>query len=135
MGRQKVAAAAKRATKAPRGRNVAQTSGGTERRRGELPGSARRWLRENGYDDIADLIDAVMAKWASEGKATRRNWWEVLAGDLAGNPRSTGGVEFPVLAAARERLGLPPTKNAIRRRSERAEAPDVRHQQRWMDRK
>lgn len=97
----------------------------------ELAGSARRWLRENGYEDIAEMIDAAMAEWTRAGKATRRNWWEILAGDKNGNPRIAGGKRFPVLAAAQERRGMPVTKDAIRRRAERREPPELRPQVRW----
>lgn len=82
---------------------------------------ARDWLRENGYDDVADLIDQIQAEWEKEGKRTRRNWWEVLAGGNDGKSRKIGGREFPVLKVAQIRQGLPVTKNAIRRaRSEKA---------------
>ena len=63
------------------------------------------WLRTNGYLDVADQIDRVMLRWKAEGKATRRNWWEILAGYKDGKPRMAGGVTFPVLRAARIRQG------------------------------
>ena len=47
--------------------------------------SARKWLRENGYSETADLIDEVMEEWKRFGKKTRRNWWD--AGRRSGNPR------------------------------------------------
>ena len=40
----------------------------------------RQWLRNNGYDDVAGQIDKLMDKWAREGSATRRDWWQILAG-------------------------------------------------------
>lgn len=76
---------------------------------------ARGWLRRNGYDDIADKIDGVMAEWKARGVTTRRNWWEVLAGDKSGASRVVGGVSFPVLAAARRRQGLTPVEAATER--------------------
>lgn len=82
---------------------------------------ARDWLRENGYEDIADTIDQIHKEWEKEGKKTRRNWWEVLAGGIDGKPRKIAGRKFPVLAVAQKRQGLPVTKNAIRRsRTEKA---------------
>lgn len=59
---------------------------------------ARVWLRANGYTVIADQIDAVMLKWKADDKATRRNWWQILAGWEDGRPRIAGGVTFPCTA-------------------------------------
>lgn len=48
--------------------------------------NARKWLRENGYEDIADLIDLVIAEFKASGSKERRNWWAVLAGGVNGKP-------------------------------------------------
>jgi energy-coupling factor transporter ATP-binding protein EcfA2 len=69
-------------------------------------GDARSWLKSNGYQDIEKKIDEVNRRWRKRGVRTRRNWWEVLAGDAFGSPKTVEGVEFPVLAAARRRQGL-----------------------------
>jgi len=90
----------------------------------------RPWLRENGYDDVADMIDKVMHEWLKEGKRTRRNWWEILAGDAKGRPRKVAGREFPILMAAQKRQGLTITPNAICRRQEE-NPPPVRETGRW----
>jgi DNA adenine methylase len=66
---------------------------------------ARAWLREQGYGHVAGDIDGVMGAWARAGKRTRRNWWDVLAGDRFGRPRRVGGVAFPVLVEAQRRQG------------------------------
>jgi len=66
---------------------------------------ARVWLRANDYDDVADMIDGIMESWAAAGTKTRRNWWEILAGDRKGNPRIAAGMPFPVLRAAQHREG------------------------------
>ena len=29
---------------------------------------ARQWLRANGYDDIADMIDEIISEWQAAGK-------------------------------------------------------------------
>jgi DNA adenine methylase len=87
----------------------AMASGEIERMR------AKQWLLQNEYEDVAALIDEVMDEWKAEGKHTRRNWWEILAGDLKGNPRVVAGREFPVLRAAQVRQGVPVTPNAISR--------------------
>ena len=47
--------------------------------------TGRQWLRANGYDDIADLIDEVINEWRLAGNGTRRNWWDVLAGSRFNN--------------------------------------------------
>lgn len=85
--------------------------------------SAVEWLRENRYHQIADRIGELEAAWKAAGKSTRRDWWQVLAGDKAGNPRTVGGDPWPVLAAAREREGLPPMKGALRKRKETPPPP------------
>lgn len=53
--------------------------------------TAREWLRDNGYADIAGDIDEVIAVWRAAGKTTRRDWWDVLAGGADGTPRRVGG--------------------------------------------
>lgn len=94
---------------------------------------ARVWLRQNGYDDIADQIESVMVRWKSEGKRTRRNWWAILAGHKNGRPRVAGGVEFPVLRAARIRQDLEHVQNAISRHPNE-EPPPIRASPRWAKR-
>jgi hypothetical protein len=73
----------------------------------------REWLRKSGHDNIGELIDGFVSKWKAEGKRTRRNWWEILAGGRLGKPRTTDGHAFPVLKAAQIRQGLPVTANAV----------------------
>ena len=94
--------------------------------------SIRQWLVENKYTDVAELIDEVTAKWARQGKKTRRNWWEVLAGDKNGNGRVIEGRAFPVLDAARARQGLPKSKGALCRNNNEL-APSILEQLRWKD--
>lgn len=71
--------------------------------------SARQWLRENGYYETALMIDEIEDEWQRAGKKTRRNWWDVLAGDRKGAPRTIEGRLFPVLKAAQIRQGVPIT--------------------------
>jgi hypothetical protein len=71
--------------------------------------SAKDWLRSNGHDEVARKIDALEAKWTKSGKATRRNWWSVLAGTKDGAPRMVDGVAFPVIQEVRVRQGMPAT--------------------------
>jgi hypothetical protein len=92
---------------------------------------ARVWLRDNRYVDIADQIDQVMLRWRAEGKATRRNWWQILAGWADGRPRIAGGVTFPVLRAARLRQGLPPDVPGVLCRNPDEEHPPIRVSPRW----
>ena len=91
---------------------------------------ARQWLRENGYGDIADLIDEIVDEWKSKGKHSRRNWWDILAGDAKGNPRIVAGRKFPILRAAQLRQGVSATENAICR-NPNEETPTVRVNRRW----
>lgn len=95
----------------------------------EPRGTVRHWLRANGYPDVADLIDQLMARWRRKGLATRRNWWDILSGGENGAPRVVGGVEFPVIAAAQRRQGRPVTNNALRRGEESETV--VRARTRW----
>jgi DNA adenine methylase len=73
-------------------------------------GDVRVWLRAHGHADVARKIDVVLRAWAKAGKKTRRNWWDVLAGNNRGRSRSVAGVLFPILPEARrrqrQRLGL-----------------------------
>jgi len=90
----------------------------------------RVWLRENNYEDIADMIDGLLDEWNSQGKKTRRNWWEVLAGGKDGRPRTICGRVFPVLKAARQRQGLPDVINSICRNNNEL-IPGTRNTNRW----
>lgn len=92
---------------------------------------ARQWLRDNGYGDVAAMIDKIMDEWKANGKKTRRNWWEMLAGDQRGRPRRLGGYEFPILKSVRIRQGLPVTPNAIQRDEEKQVPPKPRVTDRW----
>jgi len=92
--------------------------------------TARTWLRENGYHEVADLIDSIIAEWKVQGKATRRNWWDILAGGPDGEPLAVAGRVFPVLRAAQLRRGRPVTKNAVRRKR-REKAPPIGKTGRW----
>ena len=75
--------------------------------------SVKQWLSENDYQDVAALIDEVETAWKSQGKRTRRNWWEILAGTKDGKPRVVAGRTFPVLRTAQLRQGLQETPNAL----------------------
>ena len=94
---------------------------------------ARVWLRDNGYDDIADMIDEIMREWKDDGKKTRRNWWDILAGGKKGQQVTVAGRRFPVLKAAQIRQGMPVTKASIRKKRNE-HAPPVQVQERWRDR-
>jgi hypothetical protein len=75
--------------------------------------TARSWLIENGYDDIAQQIDDILEEWKKNGNGTRRNWWDKLCGGKNGIPLKVGGKEIPILRTAQIRKGYPVTKNAI----------------------
>jgi hypothetical protein len=96
--------------------------------------TARDWLKTNGYADVADLIDEVMAEIETSGSKQRRNWWDTLAGGKDGEPTSVNGHEFPVLRVAQIRQGKRITVNAICR-NEAEQPPDVIATKRWPSRK
>ena len=75
--------------------------------------TTRDWLRQNGYEDVVELLDEVMATLAARGSKERRNWWDILAGGKDGRPSVVAGREFPVLRVAQARQGKPITPNAI----------------------
>ena len=91
---------------------------------------ARTWLRANGYQDIAERIDRLLADWKEAKKRTRRDWWLVLAGSPSGRPSMTGGKPWPMLAAFRKRQGYPVHTDAIERGPHEL-APNVFAQKRW----
>jgi hypothetical protein len=92
--------------------------------------TARDWLAQHGYEDVATLIDEVLAELKAKGSKERRNWWDILSGDRHGNPRIVAGRKFPVLAVAQKRQGKTVTPNAIRSRK-RAAPPEIRKTGRW----
>jgi len=92
--------------------------------------TARAWLIENGYPEIAETIDNIQAEWRATGKHTRRNWWEVLSGGKNGTPHTIYGHKFPVLQAAQIRQGKPITANAIKVADEDS-APAIFDNGRW----
>lgn len=71
-----------------------------------IPTPLDMWLRDNGYTSIAKKIVKIEGDWKAKALTTRRNWWDVLAGDKKGKPRSVAGVEFPIIASIRKRQGL-----------------------------
>ena len=93
---------------------------------------ARHWLLAHGYNDVATLIDEVTAEWKAQGKRTRRNWWDVLAGGADGEPNVVAGREFPVLRAAQLRQGRAVTANALNRSSSE-QPPALMHSGRSAD--
>jgi DNA adenine methylase len=87
-----------------------------------------QWLIVNGYTDVLALITRVKKRWRRAGKKTRRNWWQVLAGDAQGQPRTIEGIRFPVLHAARVRMALPEAPGALRRQVDEAPPERTRRQ-------
>jgi len=96
--------------------------------------TVRQWLRDNKYGKVADLIEEILDEWAKAGKSTRRNWWNILAGDAAGNPYVVSGRKFPVLRAAQVRQGVLITPNSIFKSPTEA-APPATKSNRWPGRK
>jgi hypothetical protein len=94
------------------------------------PNHARVWLRANNYADVAGLIDEVMDEWRQAGVGARRNWWDILAGTPAGQPRVVAKREFPILRAAQIRQEMTVTPNAICRNEDETPPPKTT-QKRW----
>ena len=92
--------------------------------------TCKDWLRQNGYEDVADLIDRAMFRMAVRGSRQRRNWWNVLAGGPNGEGYVREGIRFPVLQAAQSRQGRPITPDALCR-NDREEPPAPRSTGRW----
>lgn len=97
---------------------------------GKIDENARIWLEDNNYEDISAIIDEIMAEMKKRQVKTRRNWWEVLAGDIKGRPRTVYGKEIPVLKAAQIRQGVKVTGNAICRNEDEI-IPIKRETNRW----
>lgn len=93
--------------------------------------TVREWLKENGYPEIAQMIQDIQIEWKHAGKRTRRNWWEVLAGGKNGASRTIYGRQFPVLQAAQIRQGKPITINALRSTQEEISPPSIFNNGRW----
>jgi hypothetical protein len=96
--------------------------------------TVREWLRRNGCDDVAALIDEVMAEFSAAGSKERRNWADVLSGGKDGKPIKVAGREFPVLKSAQTSRGKAVAPNSIFR-NEKEEFPDARQTGRWPKRK
>lgn len=80
--------------------------------------TTRDWLLANGYEEVANLIDEIMAELRAKGSKQRRNRWDVLAGSKDGRPVTVSGREFPVLKVAQCRQGKTITPNAISRHTD-----------------
>jgi len=93
--------------------------------------TARQWLRANGYDDVADMIDEIMAEWREAGNGQRRDWWAALGGRKDGKGCVVAGRTFPVIAIIRRRQGIKPARDALRRRRREAKPPPIRVTNRW----
>lgn len=96
--------------------------------------TARQWLAENGYEDVAALIDQAIASIEAKGRKSRRNWWDTLAGASNGRPSVREGIEFPVLRVAQIRQGVAVTPNAICRNTAE-QPPDIVSTKRWSRRR
>ena len=68
--------------------------------------TVRVWLRANGYNDVAEAIDDILAEFKGKGSRERRNWADVLCGNK-GKPVTIAGRTFPMLASAQVSRGLP----------------------------
>jgi hypothetical protein len=97
--------------------------------------TARAWLRQNGYNDVADILDAYLEHLKAIGSGERRNYWELLAGNENGERATRHKFVFPILESVRKarRPHYKPSKFAIKRnKHEKVPAPVV--QERWKNR-
>ena len=92
--------------------------------------TARDWLHQNGYEEVAALIDKVLSELCARGSKERRNWWDVLAGGANGKPMTVSGHEFPVLQVAQRRQGKKITPNATCKNADE-KPPAVVTTKRW----
>lgn len=92
--------------------------------------NCRSWLRANGYPEVADMIEEILAEWRDTGNKQRRNWWAALAGRKDGTPIVVAGRQFPVLQSAQKRQELKVLKSALKR-NRREIAPPIRVTNRW----
>jgi len=92
--------------------------------------TVKEWLAQNNYEDVLRKIHAVELGWKRKGTGTRRDWWEVLAGNESGSPKVIEGKKFPVLRAARIRKGWPVTADCLCRNTNE-EVPSIVPQIRW----
>ena len=92
--------------------------------------SCIKWLKDNNYHDVAQLILDLMYSWEKAGNKQRRSWWEILAGDKNGNSRIINNIKIPVLKAAQIRMKKPVTSNAICRNKNEI-LPPMRLNNRW----
>ena len=94
--------------------------------------TARCWLRQNNYSDVADIFDAYIEYNKSRGSGERRNYWDLLAGREDGECFIRHGFVFPILESVRNarKPNYKASKNAIRR-NEIEIVPIPLNQERW----
>jgi hypothetical protein len=93
--------------------------------------TAREWLRGNGYDDLADMIEEIMKEWRENGNRQRRDWWAVLAGRNDGTGCVVASRTFPLIANVQRRKGVKVSKDAVRRKKRETKPPPIRVGGRW----
>jgi len=93
--------------------------------------TARGWLRANGYDDVADMIEEIMEEWRQGGNRQRRDWWAVLAGRKDGTGCVVANRRFPVIANVQRRQGVKVSKDSVKRKRRETKPPPIRVGGRW----
>lgn len=96
--------------------------------------TARSWLRDNNYSDVADILDAYIDYNKSRGSGERRNYWDLLAGREDGECIIRHGFKFPILESVRanRKPRFKPSKHAIKRNKLEV-IPLPSQQERWKE--
>jgi hypothetical protein len=95
---------------------------------------ARTWLKQNGYTDVAEIIESFISYNKARGSGERRNYWDLLAGRMDGECFEKHGFKFPILASVRasRKPSYKPTAKAIQR-NKIEKVPIPVKQARWND--
>lgn len=94
--------------------------------------TAREWLKQNNYSDVANIFDDFIEHNKKRGSGERRNYWDLLSGRKDGECFQRHGFTFPILETVRStrKPNYLPSKHAIKRNINE-EVPLPIKQARW----